>query len=172
MFPQSAPGGGKRVTRPPHPPHPYNYGDTLRLPRSLQPKILLFSRASHSTHSDERNRTQLIQNKQSVSRSLDTLVKARCGKFRARVRRVRATRGSTELIMLSLFVVIPTERSDEGSLLAVASGYLWWAASSRRAKITTGIRPIMMNRRALRGLGMRLVCQSRNWGRSGSAISS
>lgn len=76
--------------------HPDNY--LLQSPALpfFQRQSQLFSPPSHSTHSDERNRIQVIQNKQSASRSLDTLVKGCCGNFRTRIWPVRAVRGSTE----------------------------------------------------------------------------
>jgi hypothetical protein len=64
-------------------------------PARLASSSATFSGAPHLTHSDERNRIQVIQNKQSVSLSLDTLVKARCGNFCVRISG-SALRGSTE----------------------------------------------------------------------------
>ena len=89
-------GGESRKLRS----HPHNYALPRRPPPFFQPKITAFSRASHSTHSDERNRIQVTQNKQSVSRSLDTLMKVRCSNFRTRIQRPNSIRGSTQYVVI------------------------------------------------------------------------
>jgi len=80
--------------------HPQNYALQRRPIPFFQRRIAAFSPASHSTHSDERKHIQVSQNKHSVSRSLDTLVKARCSNFRTRIQRLNALRGSTHHVVI------------------------------------------------------------------------